>query len=129
MTKIKKPYSLPFVNKGIDFSIPNWTTDKHEAALAKLAEETKDMSKEDQEKEFKHYVIYETLSSIDKTGKCTLEKIRNMHPIDIIDMFRAVYNAGKIGIHSKDFRKELETLTLKQLQSIGKKSSKASENL
>jgi len=128
-TKIKKPYSLPFVNKGKAFAIPNWTTDKHESALARLAEDMKDMPKDKEEKEFKHYVIYETLSAIDTTGECTLEKIRHMHPLDLIDLFRAVYDAGRKGIYSKDFRKELETRTLQKLKSIGMKSSKDSKNL
>jgi len=128
MKKIKEPYSLPFVNKGKDFAMPNWTTEKHEAALAKLAEDMEGISPEKQEKEFKHYVIYETLSTIDKTGKCTLEVIRNMHPVDLLSIFRAVYDAGKKGIHSKDFRKEQETLMLQRLESIGKKSLKSSSN-
>lgn len=128
MKKIEKPYSLKFVNKGKDFAVPNWTTEKHESALARLAKDMKDAPAEEQEKEFKNYVIYETLSAIDTTGKCTLDKIRDMHPIDLIDMFRAVYDAGRKGIHSKDFRKEQQTLMLQKLESIGKKSLKSSSN-
>ena len=126
--KIKEPYSLEFVNKGKAFAIPNWTSDKHESALARLAEDLKDAPKEKQEDEFKHYVIYETLSVIDTTGKCTLEKIRAMHPIDLVDIFNAVYGAGRKGIYSKDFRKEQETLMLQKFKSIGKKNSKNSKN-
>ena len=128
MKKIKEPYSLDFVNKGKSFAIPNWTTEKHESALAHLAADMDDMPPEKQDKEFKHYVIYETLSKIDKTEKCTLEKIRGMHPVDLIAMFNAVYNAGKKGIHSEDFRKEQETLMLQKLESIGMKSSKNSSS-
>ena len=128
MKKIKEPYSLPFVNKGKAFAIPNWTTKKHESTLAKLATDMKDIPVEEQDKEFKHYVIYETLSVVDKTGACTLEKIRDMHPVDIIDLFHAVYDAGRKGIYSKDFRKELETRTLQKLKSIGMKSSKNSSS-
>jgi len=126
--KIKEPYSLEFVNKGKAFSIPNWTTEKHESALAHLAADMKNMPKGKEDKEFKHYVIYETLSAIDTTGACTLEKIRKMHPIDLIDIFNAIYGAGRKGIYSKDFRKELETHTLQQLKSIGMKNSKSSSN-
>jgi len=125
--KNKKIYSLGFVNKGESFSIPNWTTDHHESALAKLAADMKDAPSAEQDKEFKHYVIHETLAEIDETGDCTLEKIRNMHPVDLIDLFNAVYNAGRKGIYSVDFRKELETRTLQKLKSIGKKSSKVSK--
>lgn len=110
--KTKKPYSLKFVNKGKPFAIPNWTTKKHESALARLAADMKGMPITEQDKEFKHYVIYETLSTIDETGECTLEKIRAMHPVDLIDMFHAVYDAGRKGIYSKDFHKELETRAL-----------------
>jgi len=126
--KIEKPYSLKFVNKGKSFAVTNWTTKKHEDALARLTEDTKGMSKKEQDNEFKHYVIYETLSEIDKTGKCTIEKIRQMHPVDLIDMFRAVYDAGKKGIYSQDFLKEQETLMLQKLKSIGEKNSKTSDN-
>lgn len=128
MKKIKEPYSYPFVNKGKAFAIPNWTTDKHESALAHLAADMEDMPKEKKEEEFKYYVIYETLSTIDTTGKCTLEEIRRMHPIDLIDMFNAVYGAGRKGIYSRDFRKEQETHTLQKLKSIGTKSSKSFKN-
>jgi len=126
--KIKKPYSLKFVNKGKSFAIPNWTTEKHESALANLAKDTIGMAPELQEKEFKHYVVYETLSTIDTTGECTLEIIKNMHPIDLVDMFHAVYNAGRDGIYSKDFLKELKTRTLQKLESTGMKSSKNLKN-
>lgn len=126
--KIKEPYSLDFVNKGKPFSIPNWTTDKHESALAHLAADMEDLPKDKEDKEFKYYVIYETLSAIDTTEKCTIDKIKRMHPVDVIDMFNAVYNAGRKGIYSKDFRKELETRTLQKLKSIGMKSSKSSSN-
>ena len=128
MRKVTKPYSLKFVNKGKDFAIPNWTTNKHEAALAKLTEDLKGEPAALQEKEFKHYVIYETLSAIDTTGACTLEKIRNLHPVDKVELFRAVYDAGKQGIHSKDFRKEQMTLMLQKLESTGKKNSESSDN-
>jgi len=125
MTKKEvKPYSLEFVNKGEDFAMPNWTPEKHEAALAKLAEKAEEEKLDDrkQNEEFKYYVIYETLSRIDKTGDCTLEVIRNMHPIDLIDLFRAVYDAGRKGIYSQDFREELETRMLQKSKSTGKKN-------
>lgn len=128
MKKIKEPYSLKFVNKGKAFAVPNWTTDKHESALAHLAADKDNLPKGKEDKEFKYYVIYETLSAIDTTDECTLDKIKQMHPVDIIDMFNAVYNAGKKGIYSKDFRKELETRTLQKLKSIGMKSSKSSSS-
>ena len=128
MKKTMKPYSLKFVNNGNSFDVPNWSPEKHEAALAKLAADTKDMTDAEQEKQFKYYVVHETLSEIDETGDCTLEKVKAMHPIDIIDMFKVVYNAGREGIYSADFRKELETRALRKLKSIGKKSSKSSKN-
>lgn len=128
MKKIKEPYSLKFVNKGKAFAVPNWTTDKHESALAHFAADMKDLPEDKEDKEFKYYVIYETLSAIDVTNECTLDKIKHMHPVDVIDMFNAVYNAGRKGIYSKDFRKELETRTLQKLKSIGMKSSKSSSN-
>lgn len=126
--RTKKPYRLKFVNNGEAFAIPNWTTERHEGALAKLTTDMKGATDEEQEAEFKHYVISETLSQIDETGDCTLEIIRSMHAIDKVEIFKAIYNAGREGIYSSDFRKELETRTRQKLKSIGKKSSKSSKN-
>ena len=125
---IAKPYSLKFVNNGEAFAIPNWTTEKHEASLSKLAEGTKGMPEEKKDGEFKHYVIHETLSAIDETGDCTLDTIRNMHPVDLIELFKAVYNAGREGIYSADFLKGEKTPSKKRSKSIGKKSIKNSKN-
>ena len=128
MTKTKEPYSIDFVNKGKPFSIPNWTTERHESALAKLTEATKDLPPDKQDKEFKFYVIYEVLSQIDETGDCTIDKIREMHAMDTIELFNAIYNAGRKGIYSQNFRKELETLIKEKEKSTGSKNSKNSEN-
>lgn len=94
-------------NKGKSFKMPNWTVDKHEAALDRLLKETEGLSEDEKDKEFKYFVIYETLSRID--DKVTLYQIRNMHPDDLAQLFREVYYAGKRGIYESDFREGEKT--------------------
>jgi len=123
---MKKPkYSLDFVNDGESFDMPNWTTEKHESALQNLVEYQKEqkLSDEKAEKEFKHFVIYETLQTIDSDVE--IDDIRNMHPSDLIDLFNAVYNAGRKGIYARNFRQE--TPKSKKSKSIGKKNSTSSK--
>lgn len=126
----KKIYSLPIVNNGEDFAMPNWTPKKHEDALDKMAKYCENLEGEEkkkaEDKEFKYFVVHETLQELD--GEVTLEEVRNIHPIDLIELFNAVYNAGRTGIYSKDFRKGLKkALRNDLLKSTGKKSSKSSK--
>jgi len=99
-------YSLDFVNKGKNFDMPNWSTEKHENALNNLVSYQKKnkLSDKEAEKEFKHFVIHETLKEIDKD--VDLDDIRKMHPMDLIDLFNAVYNAGRKGIYAGNFRQK-----------------------
>jgi hypothetical protein len=104
MRRIK--YTLPFVNKGKEFVIPNWTVEKHETAIANTVEftkENKELSDIQKENELKYYIIYETLIEIDKT--VTVDQIREFfgHPDNLVEFFTAVYSAGKKEIY---FRKE-----------------------
>ncbi len=91
-----KKYSLKFVNKGKPFCMPKWTTGKHKAALAMMVKECEGMSNEDMNEEFNFYVIYQTLHQID--NNVDMEDIKELHPEDLIELFNAVYNAGKEGI-------------------------------
>jgi len=125
MKKIR--YCLKFVNNGEPFLIPNWTSEKHEEALAKLAAGTKDMDDVHKNREFKFYVIHETLITIDPD--CKLEDIRNMHATPLIELFGAVYDAGRESIYYADFRKEGKKKTSgKKSKSTGTKNSKSSKN-
>lgn len=103
---MKGKYSLDFVNNGEPFDMPNWTTEKHENALNQLVQYQKEKKLSDKKanEEFKHFVIYETLKEIDE--EVDIDKIRNMHPIDLVDLFNAVYNAGRKGIYARNFRKK-----------------------
>lgn len=89
-------YSLKFVNEGKPFCMPKWTTGKHKAALAMMIKECKGMSDEDRNEEFNFYVIYQTLHQVD--NDIDIESVRELHPEDLIELFNAVYNAGKEGI-------------------------------
>jgi len=120
MAKIK-PYSLKFVNRGKPFDMPNWTPEKHESALAKLNKDTKKLNDEEQNKEFKYYVIHETLLELDED--CSMDNIRRMHPMDLIELFNAVYNAGREGIYNVDFlRGKNKTPANKKQKSTGTKN-------
>lgn len=99
-------YTLPFVNDGKEFVIPDWTIEKHERALANAVEVTegnKTLSGAQKENELKYAILYETLIEIDETVE--LEAIRKYftHPENIVEFFNAVYYAGKKDIY---FRQE-----------------------
>lgn len=102
-------FNLKCVNKGKPFLMPNWTPKKHETALAKLDAAQKENKWGDKEadREFKYFVVHETLSEIDPT--CELEQVRNLHPVTLIELFREVYQAGKENIYYQDFRKGRKT--------------------
>ena len=96
--KMKKElYTLKFVNKGKPFEIPIWTVDKHERAMAHLLQDHKTKSAAEQDSLLRSYIIYETLVEIDPDVE--LEKIQALHPENLVDMFNAVYLAGKKDIH------------------------------
>lgn len=100
MTKLK--YHFKYVNKDKPFEMPDWTIEKHEKALAKLAEHCKDkkMSQKEADMEFKYFVIHETFLELDPN--CPFEKLKTLHPMDLIEWFNAVYNAGREGIYYRE---------------------------
>ena len=112
---MKIKYHAKFLNpskeypEGTPFEMPNWTPKKHERALVKLTEyaEKNKMSEDKSNGEFKYFVIHETFIEIDST--CEMEKVRNLHPITLIEWFNAVYNAGREGIVYVDFHKGRKT--------------------
>lgn len=116
----EKIYSLPFVNDGEAFAMPDWTVEKHKSAMANLLKNTIDMSDLERDQEYKYYVVFETLKEIDKA--VSMDNIKPLHPEDIIELFQAVYNAGKIGIYTEDFRKGNRPRLNKK--STGKKNTK-----
>jgi len=97
-------YTLPFVNKGKSFSVPDWSVQMHEGAMVKAVEATKGkkISEVKKENELKFYIILESLRKIDST--VTIENVKDYfsHPENIVDFFNAVYYAGKKDIY---FRK------------------------
>ena len=101
---MKQKYTLPFVNKGKEFEIPNWEVEMHEHAMVQAVEATKGkkISEVKKENELKFYIILESLRKIDST--VTIENVKDYftHPENIVDFFNAVYYAGKKDIY---FRK------------------------
>jgi len=107
-------FTLKCVNKGKSFKMPNWTPKKHESALAKLdkAQQKNKWDDKTADREFKYYVVHETLSELDPD--CEIEQIRDIHPVTLIELFREVYNAGKENIYYQDFRKGQKTRSVKK---------------
>lgn len=95
----KQKFTLSFVNNGDPFEMPDWTPEKHEAALAKLAKQQakEKWTNETANNEFKYYVIHETLLEIDP--ECEFLKVRKLHPVTLIELFNEVFNAGKENIY------------------------------
>jgi len=89
-------YTLKFVNDGKPFTMPPWSTEKHEAAIAHCLAECGDLPADKQDRELRFYVIYETLHELDDSVEVAL--IKSLHPEDLIELFNAVYNAGRSGI-------------------------------
>lgn len=108
---MKQRYTLKFVNNGDPFEMPIWTTKKHEQSLAKLAAAQIENKWDDKKAnaEYKFYVIHETLLEIDP--ECNIDDIRAItHPATRIDLFNAVYDAGREDIYYKeDFHKGRKT--------------------
>jgi len=110
MTKIK--YTIKCVNNGNPFEMPDWTVDKHENALAKVSidQEKNKWNDKKAENEWKYYVIHESLLEIDPN--CRLEDLKKFltHPVTLIELFNAVYNAGRQNIYYvENFRKGRKT--------------------
>ena len=97
-----KKYSLKFVNKGKAFTISNWTTEKHENALAEMLKNEKEKSSIELDKIFRFYVILQTLREIDPDVTIEIIVKEITHPDNVIELFNAVYLEGKKDIH---FRK------------------------
>ena len=118
-----KKFSLPFINGGKDFDMPNWTVAKHKAALEKLLQNTPGITQEERDEEFKYYVIVESLKEVDSSVTVDIVKAELPHPEDLIALFQETYNAGRVGIYAKSFRQGKPPSKEK---STGKKSTKNS---
>ena len=108
----EKKLKLKFVNDGKAFEVPLWTTRKHESALDKLVKDTKDLSDKEKDREFKFYVIHESLLEVDPD--CRMEDVKAMHPTDTVDLFSVLYNAGRTGIWDDSDFQEGEKKTPKK---------------
>jgi len=93
---MSKKLKLPFVNNGKPFKLEPWTVAKHEAALKDLGENCSDLSSDEQERQFKFYVIKQGLKSVDDS--VTMEDIKNLHPENVVALFEAIYTEGKVDI-------------------------------
>jgi len=101
----KMKYTLPFVNNGEAFIVPDWTVEKHERAISAAVEGTKkdkDLSDSKKENELKYYIILETLLELDAT--VSIEDVKNFfkHPENLVEFFQVVYYAGKKNIYFQE---------------------------
>jgi len=96
----KTKYTLEFVNDGKPFELPDWTVKKHEQALDRLIKKHGEAAVDKQDRLLRTYIIYETLVEIDPD--VNIEEIENMHPDNQVELFSAVYTAGKKDIHFHD---------------------------
>jgi len=109
MKKEKTEYSLPFVNKGKNFTLSNWSVKKHKDVLREVKEwEDKIKDEKKLDEKYRHILILRGLNEVDPN--VTEDDLDGMHPDDLIAIFAAVYYQGKSGvIAKKDFRKGQKT--------------------
>lgn len=115
--KEMKKYSLPFINDGESFNLPKWTIKKHKEVLNYCKKfEEKNLPQEELDELYQIQLILVGLKEIDKS--VSKEDLEELHPDERIQLFMAVYNAGKKGIFSQDF---LESQKVKTKQENSKK--------
>jgi hypothetical protein len=110
--KSVKKYSLPFVNDGEPFNMPNWTYKKQEEVLKETSKYEKDLKEEELDRKYRNLLILKSLRQVDETVK--EEDLEILHPDDKLALFAAVYYAGKRGILSEDFRQREKEKSQKQ---------------
>ena len=105
-----KQYKLEFINAGSPFFMPQWSVKKHEELLESMIPldeklKLKLIEQKDYDKQYRLRMILLSLHDID--SKVTELNLQSMHPDDFIDLWLAVYNAGKTGIvvNDQDFPK------------------------
>jgi len=105
---MEEKLSLPFVNKGKPFTVSNWTVEKHEKTLSLMVEKNKSASAKELDALFRYYVVLVGLQDIDDS--VTMEQVRSLHVENIMELFDAIYYAGKIDIffHQSDKKKTQE---------------------
>jgi hypothetical protein len=95
--KKKEKITLPFVNNGKPFTISNWTVQKHTEALELMVSENgENLSEKEEDALFRFYVVYVGLKEVDSTVE--FESVKNMHPENLITLFKLIYTAGKVDI-------------------------------
>lgn len=110
-----KKYSLPFVNDGKPFDLPKWTIKKHKEVL-NYCKQFEKLPQEEQDEKYQIKLILTGLKEIDSS--ISEDDLEELHPDERIQLFMAVYNAGKKGIFSQDF---LESQKVKTNQKASKK--------
>lgn len=111
----EQKYTLKFVNGGEPFIFKKWTVTKHKRVLSRIAKHGNKLSNEEQEDLFQYYVLYESLYEID--NQVDFEKVKALHPENLIVLFNSAYNKGKEEILFREGRKPKQ-----KSKSIGKKN-------
>jgi len=84
--------------------MPNWSVGKHELLLEQMLPideqlREKSITQKDYDKKYRLNMILLSLHDIDE--KVSEKDLLELHPDDFIDLFMAVYTAGKRGIEIK----------------------------
>lgn len=96
--------SLPFVNKGKEFTVPTWTVkdqielDKEMASICK--EKKIKPADEEYGQLLNDKLILRQLHNIDE--KVTVEDLQTLHPRDYVELIGLIYNSGRRGLRQKE---------------------------
>ena len=96
---------LSFVNKGEEFKLPTFSVEMQERLLEIMSKEnTKKMSKEQENQLWNKYTVVLSLQEIDES--VSIENINRMHPEDYIYLFKKIMSDGRelTGDDDKDFQ-------------------------
>jgi len=97
--KIKKVQHT-LINGGKEFVPNKWTYKKHKQVMKELAKVEGKLSNEEKEVKFQNLVVLKALEGID--DNVTEADLEDVHPNDRIELWFALYSAGKEGVYVPD---------------------------
>jgi hypothetical protein len=102
-------YKIKQILNGKPFEIPAWTVEKHEKHMEEMIPyedklEEKTITQKEYDRTYRFKMILISLKEVDPT--LTENKLRQIHPDNLVDLWIACYNSGKedIVVNESDFR-------------------------